>query len=129
MQEALIRTWQRWADVREYEFPVAWVYRALFNLVMNDRRHRHRSVLTTTVPEGRVVTEPVLAHLDLVAALRALPCLQCEALVLHDAVGFTVEEVARAMDVPTGTVKSWLSRARGVVSARLEEYPALPDRR
>jgi RNA polymerase sigma-70 factor, ECF subfamily len=34
------------------------------------------------------------------------------ALVLHDGAGMSVHEVATDMNVPEGTVKSWLSRGR-----------------
>ncbi len=119
----------RCGALRGCEFPLVWVCRTLFNLALNDRRHRRRSVVTAAVPQLRITAEPVPDHLGLVAALTALPRLQCEALVLHDAVGFTVAEVARAMGVPPGTVRSWLSRGRRAVADRLEEHPALPDRR
>jgi RNA polymerase sigma-70 factor (ECF subfamily) len=40
--------------------------------------------------------------------------------VMHDALGFSVAEVANELGVPEGTVKSWLSRARSRLSQELE---------
>lgn len=50
---------------------------------------------------------------DLVArAVQSLPPLQREALVLFEYEGLSLEEVARAVDVQVGAVKSRLNRAR-----------------
>jgi RNA polymerase sigma-70 factor (ECF subfamily) len=46
------------------------------------------------------------------AAVRALPLLQREALVLAEYEGLTLEEIARAVEAEVGTVKSRLHRAR-----------------
>ena len=45
--------------------------------------------------------------------------LQRQAIVLHHLVDLPVEEVATTLDVPTGTVKSWLARGRRTLAARL----------
>jgi hypothetical protein len=50
--------------------------------------------------------------LDLHQALRMLPLGQRQVIVLHHLVGLPVEEVARELRVPTGTVKSRLARGR-----------------
>ena len=59
----------------------------------------------------------------LAAALRALPENQMMAIVLHDGAGMSVHEVALDMQVPEGTVKSWLSRGRADAAARLGQAP------
>jgi RNA polymerase sigma-70 factor (ECF subfamily) len=46
------------------------------------------------------------------AALATLPIDQRAALVLVDMAGWPVEEAARILDVPTGTVKSRCARGR-----------------
>ncbi|MBM3259411.1 MAG: sigma-70 region 4 domain-containing protein [Candidatus Sericytochromatia bacterium] len=45
--------------------------------------------------------------------IAGLPAAWREALVLRHMHDLPVEEVARIMDVPAGTVKTWLHRARG----------------
>jgi RNA polymerase sigma-70 factor (ECF subfamily) len=51
--------------------------------------------------------------------MRRLPGDQARALLLHDGLGFTVTEIARELEAPEGTVKSWLSRSRKIVAENL----------
>jgi RNA polymerase sigma-70 factor (ECF subfamily) len=53
------------------------------------------------------------------AALAALPIDQAAALVLVDALGYGVEEAARILDAPTGTVKSRCARGRARLAVTL----------
>jgi len=57
-------------------------------------------------------------HVALVAALRALPHRQRQAIVLHYIADMTVADIAAELNTPRGTVLSWLSRGR----ARLAEH-------
>ncbi len=67
------------------------------------------------LPRLADVPAPTPDRLALMAALAVLPRQQREALVLHDGIGLSVAEVAAELDVPEGTVRSWLSRARAVL--------------
>jgi RNA polymerase sigma-70 factor (ECF subfamily) len=57
-------------------------------------------------PEGRE-TEEIVA-----GAVRELPPLQREALILAEYEGLSLEEIAQAVEAEVGTVKSRLHRAR-----------------
>lgn len=68
--------------------------------------------------------DPVEAMADraeLVAALAGLPVLEREILVLFYLEDLSVEECAQICDVPAGTVKSRLNRARRMLREHLEE--------
>jgi DNA-directed RNA polymerase specialized sigma24 family protein len=56
---------------------------------------------------------------DLAAALRALPMGQRQVIVLHHLVGLPVDEIARQLRLPSGTVKSHLTRGRRSLARRL----------
>jgi RNA polymerase sigma-70 factor (ECF subfamily) len=56
----------------------------------------------------------------LAAALATLPPTQRRAVIMHYLAGLSVAEVAEEENVPVGTVKSWLSRARTALAARLD---------
>jgi RNA polymerase sigma-70 factor (ECF subfamily) len=58
-------------------------------------------------------------HQDLVAALMTLSPHEREAIVLHYLADRPIDEIAREMKVPAGTVKSWLSRGRSRLAERL----------
>ena len=124
-QEALLRTWIRWARVASYDDPHAWTRRVLYNLAMSHKR-RDRVRRESIVERARSTPAPGDAHLMLAAALRALPENQVHALVLHDGAGLSVAEVALSMNVPEGTVKSWLSRGRAAAAKSMNSTDSAP---
>jgi RNA polymerase sigma-70 factor (ECF subfamily) len=60
-------------------------------------------------------------RIDLERAIERLPARQRIVLVLHDVEGFTHEEIARALEMPVGTSKVTLSRARTKLRTQLTE--------
>jgi DNA-directed RNA polymerase specialized sigma24 family protein len=44
------------------------------------------------------------------------------AIILCDIEGFTYEEMAKILDIPIGTVRSRLHRARGLLKEKLSSY-------
>jgi DNA-directed RNA polymerase specialized sigma24 family protein len=58
------------------------------------------------------------------AAVNRLPEEYRSVALLADLEDFTMEEVARIMECPVGTVKSRLSRARGISKNLLRDYVA-----
>jgi len=71
-------------------------------------------------PQGtffdRIVDDEVLRAID------ALPEQFRETVVLSDVEGMSYEEIARILEVPVGTVKSRLFRARRLLQQKLYEY-------
>jgi RNA polymerase sigma-70 factor (ECF subfamily) len=65
--------------------------------------------------------------LALAEALRTLPIRQRQALVLHYLVDLQVEEIARTLGMPEGTVKSLLSRGRRALAAKPGETEEVLD--
>ena len=120
VQEAFARASLRWSWLRDYNAPEAWVRRVAMNLAADRARklrRQARAILRMGLPpEAPEVSVETLA---LVEALRTLPVRQ--AIVLHHLVGLPVEEVAQTLRVPSGTVKSLLSRGRRALAARLGE--------
>ena len=67
--------------------------------------------------EGREAV--IAARIDLERAIAALPPGFRTVLVLHDAEGYTHEEIARLLGIQVGTSKSQLARARAAMRALL----------
>jgi RNA polymerase sigma-70 factor (ECF subfamily) len=121
LQEAYARAFARWAQVRAYDYPEAWVRRVALNLAaMAARRLRRRAAALLRPDPPPAVPELSPELLDLHHALRALPLGQRQVIVLHHLVGLPVEEVARELRVPTGTVNSRLVRGRRALAQVLD---------
>ncbi len=123
LQEAYARAWHRWRRVSKLSDPAAWVrivaWRVAISqhrrsLVASDRLHRY------FVPEVAADPTPASdAALDLRAALELLSPEHRRALVLYEMCGLSIAQVAAETEVPEGTVKSRLARARATLAAVL----------
>jgi RNA polymerase sigma-70 factor (ECF subfamily) len=116
-QETLLRAWQRWETVSAYDDPAAWCRRVLCNLATSEWRKASRR--RELPPSATVSPEPDVEAIELARALDTLPPPQRTAIVLHDAEDLGVAAIAQELEVPEGTVRSWLSRGRKALAAEL----------
>ena len=121
VQEACLRALARWQQLSEYEDPVGWVRRVAWNLATSQWRKARRISAWSPVDgqAGGTMEEPTPDRVDLVSALAKLPAPQRQAVVMHYLGDLSVSEIAELSEVPAGTVKSWMSRARSVLSEQL----------
>ena len=125
VQEAFARLLRQWAQVSQYDDPEAWVRMVAFRLLSNRRRkvrNGARAVLRHGPPED--VGAPSADGVDVAAALQQLSLAHRQVVVLHHLVGLEVAAVARELDIPVGTVKSRLSRARAELAPLLRDEDA-----
>ena len=122
VQEAFARASTRWARLRDYDAPEAWVRRVAFNLATSGLR-RARRQLAALARLGAPAAEPRRStdRLAIEAGLRRLPLHHRQVLVLYYGADLPVEQVAQQLRLPTGTVKSRLARARAALGVHLEE--------
>lgn len=122
VQEAFLRVIGRWQHVSQLESPEAWIRTVAFRLLSN-RRRKARNALRALMRHGPQAPEPPPSsdRVDVAAAMRELPLGQRQVVVMHHLLGMSVDEIARALGVAPGTVKSRLSRARGVLATLLRE--------
>lgn len=123
VQEAFIQADRRWRRISGYDDPSGWVRRVAVNRLLSGRRTQRRrtEILSTVVlhpPEDRIDD-----HLDLRRAVAELPERIRAAICLHYVAGLSVTEVATALGVSPGTVKSNLHDARHQLRRRMEETP------
>ena len=105
VQDAFARAYPRWSRI---ESPEAYLHRAVVNACRGLQRRR-----AVARRLGWSTREEALHEGDDVAdAVRALPSPQREAVVLRYYLQLSEPEIARVLDMPVGTVKSTLSRAR-----------------
>jgi RNA polymerase sigma-70 factor (ECF subfamily) len=106
----------------------------LFGIATNLLHRHHRDEVRQFRAYARSAEDPVLdafdgveARLDasemrreLVGALARVPAEELDALLLYAWAELSYPEIASALGVPTGTVRSRLSRARGRIRAALD---------
>jgi RNA polymerase sigma factor (sigma-70 family) len=128
VQESFIGIYRNWATLRDKDKALGY----LRSSVLNRCRTAHRSLtrrdraLRLVPGTGDMVSaeESVLvgeANREVLAALRALPARQREAVVLRYYLGLSEEQTAQAMRVTRGTVKSATSRGLSTLAKILKE--------
>ncbi|MCH8275725.1 MAG: sigma-70 family RNA polymerase sigma factor [Armatimonadetes bacterium] len=132
-QEAMVRAFEAYErfDGRNFK---AWMLRILTNLYINRYRKSKRQpdVGSLEAEEGLEVADKTLGPEQelfdrllsdqVEEALASLPDEYRMAVVLSDIEGMSYDEIAKAADVPIGTVRSRLARGRAMLRKRLLEY-------
>jgi len=120
VQEAFARASLRWQRLRDYDHPDAWVRRVALNLATSSLRRTSRKLAAyRRVGPPAPVPPPSEERVMLHQALGRLRRHQREVLVLHYLADLSVEEIARVLQIPTGTVKGRLFRARAALEREL----------
>lgn len=121
VQEAFVKASASGARFLRVENPEAWLRRTAINL----HRNRWRKVRNFSRIRSQLETPRDLPgldeHLVVVDGLRRLPEAQREVLALHYLADLPVLEIATALGVPEGTVKSRLMRGREALAALLAD--------
>ena len=142
--ESIVRAWRARASLAEEGAFRAWVFRILNNTFISERRKSlarpqeellldesaggegafsifdrlHQPFLLWFANPEQEFLDKLLRE-DLDRALAALPEHYRVVVVLADVEGLKYGEIAEALDVPVGTVRSRLARARGALQRTL----------
>lgn len=121
VQEAFLSAYRAAGRFRGDAAVTTWLHRIVVNACLD--RLRRRSI-RPVVPMGDDATldsvapknpDPTSAHelsLDVSQALQRIPFEQRAALVLVDMMGYAVDDAAKVLEVPPGTIKSRCARGR-----------------
>lgn len=131
VQEAFARAAGQWTRLERYDNPEAWLRTVAMNLARSKwRRARRGSAVMLRLRASHTEAPPPSEdHVTLVDALAKLPAAQREVLVMFHIADLTVEDIARDLKVPPGTVKARLSRGRAALKAMLGDTPGAHDAR
>ena len=136
VQDTLLKAYRAWDQFESGTNAKGWLLTILRHAFINEYRRRRRRPDMVDVdalepfavfpevqeedPQGaffdRIVDDEVLRSID------GLPEAFRETLVLSDVEGLNYQEIARTLDVPVGTVKSRLFRARRMLQGKLYQY-------
>tara|TARA_R110002012_G_scaffold252147_1_gene430304 strand:+ start:100448 stop:101032 length:585 start_codon:yes stop_codon:yes gene_type:complete len=117
----------------------AWLFRILKNSFINNYRKKSKqpnkvdyqevetfynsdSVNKNITTDLRVETVQHLIGDEITNALNSLDVDFRTVIILCDLEGFTYEEMAKILDIPIGTVRSRLHRARNLLKEKLKQY-------
>jgi RNA polymerase sigma-70 factor (ECF subfamily) len=117
----------------------AWLFRILKNSFINDYRKKSKEpnkvdyqevetyynseeVDRQITPDLRVESLKDMIGDEISNALNALDVDFRTVIILCDLEGFKYEEMAKILDIPIGTVRSRLHRARNLLKEKLKEY-------
>jgi len=136
VQETMLKAYRAWDQYEKGTNAKAWLLTILRHAFINEYRRRTRHPETVDLdkiepyavfpevqdedPQGaffdRIVDDEVLRAID------QLPVAFRETLVLSDVEGMSYQEIAGILEIPVGTVKSRLFRARQLLQGKLYDY-------
>ncbi len=134
-QETFLAAWQGLPSFRgEARFPT-WLYRIAYNCSLKQLEHRKRDRALQAAMQAEQVLQQVDDSVRADAELEAhdrqtmiqeqisnLPAKYRIVLVLRHLQEMTYEEMAEALTMPIGTIKTHLFRARNLLKERLEAF-------
>jgi RNA polymerase sigma-70 factor, ECF subfamily len=125
VQDTMVKAFIRWDDVGRLERPGAWCHRVLLNACRSRwrRRRTEQRFWSRARRDERSMAEPSAEVMVFWALVRELPSRPRLSVALHFAGERTMAEIASILDVPEGTVRSDIARARVVISAALRSRP------
>jgi RNA polymerase sigma-70 factor, ECF subfamily len=108
-QEAFCRVWEKLPTLRQPERLVSWLYRIAHNLAVSAARRPRLVALPAETPAQ--APSQADASGEIHRAVASLPKAHRVIVSLRHFSGMSHEEIAQVLAIPTGTVRSRLSRA------------------
>lgn len=134
LQETYLKAFRFFDRFEQGTNAKAWLYRIMRNTYINDYRRIKR------LPDHVEYDEQISAYQmardekgpgdipgeifedEIATAIASLPEKFKSVIVLRDVEDLPYEEIAEALDIPIGTVRSRLHRARAILFERLKDY-------
>lgn len=118
VDEAVYKGFCAYKKLRQPEFFDTWLTRILINVCNTELRRRRRELSVDELPE---TAQEQFDALPLKEALRRLPKDLREVIVLRYFTGLTLEETARTLDIPRGTVSTRQKKALTLLRLELTD--------
>ena len=130
-QDLLIKLYQQHKKLCDLDNPKPYLSRALYNQFIDFKRRqgKHINFVDTDIEldllaeirnnSPEITTEQDLSFDNLTNALNSIPENHRIIIVLHDMEGYTFDEISNILEIPKGTAKSRLHRARDALKSKL----------
>ncbi|MGH8774848.1 MAG: SigE family RNA polymerase sigma factor [Jiangellaceae bacterium] len=127
VQDAFVALHRRWRKLRDHRSAAAYLRTSVVHNTRSIQRRRavvarHPDDAPLDIPSAEAGALRAVAGNAVVDALRALPRRQREALVLRYYADLSEAEIAEAMKISRGAVKSHTSRGMTALRANLEQW-------
>ena len=124
-QEIFLKLWQALPDYDARASPGSWLYAIARNTCLSASRadSYRKSLSLDAISEPAAPTQAVFADMELEQCLALLSEIQRTVITLFYLQEKRVDEVARMLGIPEGTVKSHLRRARLALGDIMKETP------
>ncbi len=119
VSQAVLQAWQSLDGLKNREAVRPWLVKIAVNCAYAQRRRQGGVVYLDDLPQEPAARETI-CHDGLWEAVCALPAERRTVVVLFYYEGLRVDEIARLLGAPQGTVKSRLSRARAQLKEMLQ---------
>ncbi|MDE6983219.1 MAG: sigma-70 family RNA polymerase sigma factor [Lachnospiraceae bacterium] len=119
VQEAIATGFGKLNTLRQEAYARTWLTRILIHECYSLLKKREKTAAMLTEPDD--AARSAADYSDLYEALSAMKKEFRLTIVLYYLEGYSIEEIARIMRVPTGTVKSRLSRGRNILRCIMEK--------
>jgi RNA polymerase sigma-70 factor (ECF subfamily) len=117
VQDALLRAWRHYPSWRGDGPIEAWLLAICRNVALDELRRRSRRPVEAPMDVEPLRTDPTFMRVELADLVGRLHVAHREVVVLVDVLGHDYGTVAEILDVPVGTVRSRLFRARDALVA------------
>ncbi len=138
LQDTYLKAYRFYDKFEQGTNAKAWLYRIMKNTFINEYRRVHRQpeivefdeqispYQMSTRSEGmndlRDMMESQMFDDEMAGAIASLPEKFKSVIVLRDIEDMPYEEIAQVLNIPIGTVRSRLHRARSILFGRLKHY-------
>ncbi|MBX2816898.1 MAG: sigma-70 family RNA polymerase sigma factor [Saprospiraceae bacterium] len=139
VQETFMKAYRAIKSYDEGTNAKAWLFKILKNAYINQYRKKSRRPTKVdfeefigyqdqeeaSIAEYQDLREEIFENLmgdEVTSAINSLPIDFRTVILLCDVEGFTYEEIAKIIDIPIGTVRSRLHRARNMLKDKLKIY-------
>lgn len=120
VQEAILRAYEKLDSLRQPQYFKTWIVRILINECYKIQKKKINSLPYEEYFEN-VPVEESENYSELYIAIAKLPVKLRITIVLHYIEGYSIKEISQALKIPSGTVKSRLSKGRLMLKQDLED--------
>jgi RNA polymerase sigma-70 factor, ECF subfamily len=128
LQDAFLSAFRAAGRFRGDSAVTTWLHRIVVNACLDRLRRKSirpatpmgdEELIDTLAPRTPDPTDALGVLMDVTAALQELPYEQRAALILVDMMGYAVDDAAKVLEVPPGTIKSRCARGRARLAPQL----------